>query len=777
MMQFKRNLQEKHMEVNAFTGADFSHAEADLALHTAADMANVYVDALGCIKKRTGYKKLLQCDGKVNGIFLYTYYSGTEEIKQYLVHCGTKLYLAEFAADGYRLGTCISTELADKKSRSFSFGGALYLLGAGYFKIAWDPHYKMLICGRVCHTETNAGKNCVLMQACSEADTSFSGERSTHIDAECMYKEMLFKEATYGFAGKTKLYVAPAAIANQVRICDVYYTASGASEARLDPMHYKVLSDAYGLYVLLSRADISFKQSLSCSLRIVLLYNGFVYTPANIINRTPTKMASLDTGLLEGEEAMYDGTLLEDYNLSAPHRATEFYITDAQRKGAVALRLYLESENAVGSVLRVYVNGELLQKYTLFLNGHSEPCVGSYRCAYFELETRILPEGDSTVRVEYIKTAESIAKQTEYVTDACSVFGIFGGKNDTRVFLSGNPKYMGRDYASALYDGTYFPDTGYTTVGSDQSAILGYHKISGYQVIIKDGKNFDASQYLRSYKADAEGKAVFTVMQGAQGVGAASASSFKTCRDHMLFAAADGVYEIRSTDVAAQTNLKYLSEPVSVRIKAQPLAEAVCAVVDGKYCLCVGTQMYILDTLRDMHWYFYKDLPQICCMYVENETLYFGAADGGIYRFMSETEENAYYDNVGTDGDLKAAHAIHAYWDIPVTTLGCGYERKSIEDLAVYLAPQNKTSLRVLYTTEFFKDAVRHIEKSGRFDFSKVDFSDFSFEASDYPVCINTRAKAKRVRVFGARLENAVSGEGMAVTGFAVRYREKNRIK
>ncbi len=777
MMDFKQKLRRQYTEVTAFSGADFSSPEAQRSLDAAADMANVYVDALGRICKRTGYKKVLQGEGNVNGIFCYEYRVDASSKKQYFVHIGTKLYFCDIYNGKMTLGTCISDTLEDKKSRGFMFGGALYILGAGYFKIMWDTHLGIFACGRVCRAEMNTEQNCIVRSGVTAEDKSFGGEKGAYLNAEARYKEVLFQMANYKFSSDgCKLYIVSRNASEMAHIVSVHYTLMDGTEVVLDPMHYQIGTDNSGLYVQLKRNDIYFEERLYCAPRVVFSYNNFVYTPTNIISRAPTVMEAFGDPMPIGEP-IYDGELLEAFNLGAPQRAVEFYITSTNRAGGNGLRLYLENGEAMGEVMRIYIDGVLLQKYTQYINKHSEPVVGSYRCRYAEIESKLLPTTDCIVRVEYVKSQADNGENMVYATDACNVFGLFGGKNDTRVFLSGAPSYTGRDFASSLYDATYFPDTGYTLVGSDGAAIVGYHKISGYQVILKDGKNFDAAQYLRSYTTAVDGTAVFTLQQGAQGIGAGSVSSFKCCRDRMLFASSDGVYEIKSTDVAAQTNLKCLSERVRERLRQQPLADAVCAVLGDKYYLAVGTQMYILDTAREMQWYLYRDLPQILCLYPEEDALYFGAADGGVYRFMAESEQNAYYDNVAEDGSLTAARGICAYWDVPVTTLGSGYRRKSIEDFCVYLTPQNKSSVRVRYTTEFYKDAHKHNEGLGRFDFSKADFSDFSFVASDYPVCINTRAKAKRVRVFGVRIENAQPGEGMCISGIAVAYRENKPIK
>ncbi len=765
-------------EIKQFRGVNFTEGESTLSLDTAAAASNMYVDKNGHIVKRTGYRRLFEGTARINGLFVYEYTDKNGNAHaQHLLHMGTGLYFCTVSADELVLNECISTALEDKKSRSFVFGGALYLIGAGYFKIMYDTALDMLICGRVRDTECNTDAPCVIATDCAAKTAPLSGKKGICIDASAREKAVQFSLGNYSFTSGTKLYIVPPGAAQAAHIVRVDYIDANGDYAVLSPLHYRIGTDNTGLYVELKRNDIYFDTVKRIRPQVVFTYSGFVHTPSNIILRTPSAQAAFgDVGVVDGP--FYDGTLLEGYNIAAPQRSVEFSVPAANRTGSKAgYRFYLEP-GGEGAVLRIYIDGALVQKYTKFADGTSVPTVGSFKCHYAELEASLLPNEACTVRIEYIRHLERKNAPFAYVTDACTVFSLFGGEHDTRVFLSGNPEKIGYDFAGGLYDATYFPDTGYTLVGSDASAIVGYHKISGHQVILKDGKNHDASQYLRSFRLDERGVPVFTLVQGAQGIGAVNPSSFKVLRDRMLFAAEGGIYELRTTAVQSQLNLHCLSDAVRARLSGADLSAAVCAVCGDWYYVAFGGSILILDVARDMAWYAYDGLPEFTCMYTVGDSLYFGTADGCVCRFMTADEPNAYYDDVGVGENLASARAVCAYWDVPVTTLGSGYARKSIEDFCVYLLPEVGASVRIGYTTEHMPAGrVCHTEALGRFDFADLRFMNFSFEASDFPVCINTRAKAKRVRVFGARIENSAPGERLCVSGFAVKYRENNAIR
>lgn len=108
-------------------------------------------------------------------------------------------------------------------------------------------------------------------------------------------------------------------------------------------------------------------------------------------------------------------------------------------------------------------------------------------------------------------------------------------QNDTRVFLSGNPDEPDCDWQSGLYDPTYFPDTGYTRMGTDASVIVGYLKQYESQVVVKSGGAQEATSYLRTYMMADDGSALYPLKQGAQGEGAISSRCFAVLNDLPLY--------------------------------------------------------------------------------------------------------------------------------------------------------------------------------------------------------------------------------------------------
>ena len=97
--------------------------------------------------------------------------------------------------------------------------------------------------------------------------------------------------------------------------------------------------------------------------------------------------------------------------------------------------------------------------------------------------------GLANVSISFSKTVDGYADKI----NQCSIAGLYGGKNDTRVFLTGNPDEPNCDWQSGLYDPTYFPDTGLHPHGNgcfcDRRLPQAVREPAGHQVGRRTGGN------------------------------------------------------------------------------------------------------------------------------------------------------------------------------------------------------------------------------------------------------------------------------------------------
>lgn len=797
-LQFQSPPGDQQYTISAFAGADFTTEASKVESSFSPDTKNMLQNRNGYVEKRTGTRRVFEpgatgSDGKINGIFEYNCPDNNQTY--HFIHIGTKLYRFSFGADKQIvLGGLLLTGLADKKSRSFSIGGALYIIGAGYIKIGYDDITGTLCYGFVSQASAeNIEADAPLIisgrsRSSGPSAANLDGERHDYC-AHNTYKKIGFALDTYRFRETNyphRLYVAPPELKSRMRVVSLYMAETNSDGTkqyfRVDERQYNVVSDAKGLSVELTRPPLTDEVQYYCEPYVIVEYNNFVYAPTVVTGRQPLPVNEIggdvidENGKVTTNYEAYTGEVLESVNLASGLRRIDFYRPTGfwQGTGVKGMRLHLSPEGD-GFVTGVYIDGVPIQMYT---SHEDKQVVYTYRAEFVDLDSSVVVSANTecVISVTYMLTdGESD------VIDNCSIGALYGGSNDTRVFVSGNEKYPARDFASGLYDASYFPDTGYTDVGAQDSAIVGYHKLYGSMIIVKDGKGGDSAQYLRTFalKENAAGSVVpiFAVKQGNISYGASSVSSFKNVGGVPLYIGADGVFAISGTNVENQNNTESISRRINGRLLGETLKEAVCAAAGGRYYVFIGDHAYVCDVENGCVWSYFDALPEVRCVWAGETGLYLGTEQGTVYRFMDESEENAYYDDVAVDGSLDSARAIEAVWEIPRTVLGSYTNYKTVRNCYITCMPYGRSSVKVYYNTnEDYRDWVLG-ENIDLFSFDDVDFSRFTFRTIAAPFVFATGVKVKNVYVFGLRLVNDTPGEPFGFLAVSVKYRMGKYVK
>ena len=375
--------------------------------------------------------------------------------------------------------------------------------------------------------------------------------------------------------------------------------------------------------------------------------------------------------------------------------------------------------------------------------------------------------GLANVSIAFSKTVSGYADKI----NKCRFAGLYGGKNDTRVFLSGNPGESNCDWQSGLYDPTYFPDTGYTRMGTDAAAIVGYLKQYESQLVIKSGGAQEATSYLRSYLMADDGTALYPLKQGAQGEGAVCPRSFGTLNDLPLFLSARGVQGVYGTAVAEQRTIQSVSDAIVPRLEAEAGLENACAIVfEGKYYLAVNGHMYIADgalTEEDGSpaWFYWTDVPAQCLAELDGR-LWFGTADGRLCRFAKAEEDGAYCDDTA---------AIDAYWRTPTLPLADWGRVKTVRDVVPTLMPYSRSGATVQYESENGQTLALS-RNMDLFSFKTLDFSRFSFRCIPGAVSYRTRWRQHRMPLFSVRIGNNQPNEPFGLLALTIRWTQGQHI-
>lgn len=388
--------------------------------------------------------------------------------------------------------------------------------------------------------------------------------------------------------------------------------------------------------------------------------------------------------------------------------------------------------------------------------------------------------GIDTVVIQISKSIEGYADRV----NKCSIFAFYGYNNDNRIFISGNPEYPSWDWQSGLDDPTYFPDTGYTKVGSDTSAIMGYLKQYNSLTIVKADNEQDAEVFLRTAQMEDDGTIIFPIQQGIKGVGAISKYAFATLRDDPLFLAREGVFAIASTSVQLERTVQDRSYFVNPVLTTEAgLSEAVAAVWNGYYILSVNGRAYVADSRKrtaqsgtgasysesgsyvqySYEWYYWQNIPARVIREFEGE-LYFGTADGYICKFNTDISTMSKYNDDGAP--------ILARWATKMDDYGTIVRRKTLtkKGCGVMIKPYTRSSVTVYTSTDRTHEAKIQYAAMDILDFSDIDFSRFTFNTLDTPQVVPFNKKVKKFIVLQLIFENNVKDEGFGIYGVQTQF-------
>lgn len=439
------------------------------------------------------------------------------------------------------------------------------------------------------------------------------------------------------------------------------------------------------------------------------------------------------------------GTSLEAVNLLTPRRINTFVGNGS------ATQFYLDAQNLDASGVTVTVGGAAVGVSSV-----------NYTTGVVTLATA--PPNAGGVANVAITFSKTVAGNLDKINQ-CRFAGLYGGKNDTRVFLSGNPAAPNCDWQSGLYDPAYFPDTGYTRVGSDASAIMGYVRQYESQLVIKAGGSQEATQYLRTFFLDDKGKAAYPLKQGAQGAGSLAFRSFASLGDTPLFLSTDGVNGVFGTAVTEQRSIQRQSRAVDAKLTRETGLRDACAVVwRDRYYLAVNGRCYVADGRSyrpdgSPEWYYWDNLPAVCFAVIGG-ALYFGAADGRVLRLCEKDEKDAFLD----DG-----RPIDAWWCTPDLPLGDWGRVKSVREVTPVVMPYSRSGVRVTYETDGGAEVAldRNLDLVS---FQTLDFARFTFRCQPGAVAMRVRRKLHRAQTVRVRIRNDRPREPFGLLALGIRY-------
>ena len=479
------------------------------------------------------------------------------------------------------------------------------------------------------------------------------------------------------------------------------------------------------------------------------------YVPTTVITRPPG-----------GGGASY-----EDVNMLTPYRKNAFQ-TDGE-----AVTFELDGDVDPEGEVRCWVWGEEVTDFTV------DREAGTVTLA----EAPAAPDAGAAdgLVVQFPHTVEGYTDRI----DKCSILSTYGvGAND-RLVVSGNPDFPNRDWISGLDDPTYFPDIGYSTAGSESTAIVGYCRLGSYQGIVKADDGQDSTVFLRRAEIVDE-EAAFPLQQAIAGVGAVSPGSFASLLDDPLFLSRTGVMAIASNSITSEKIAQSRSFYVNAQLtKETALSEAEAVVWNGMYLLSLPNgHVYVLDARQSKSYKsaslgdfvyeccYWENIPANCWLCWKSDTeesLYFGTVDGRICKINSDIEGMARYSDDGA--------AIDAVWATKYDDDGSPALLKTMlkRGCCVTIKPYARSSGTVYFRSDRTAGMERQVAEKQMdiMDFADIDFERFTFNTDDSPQEIFLNRKVKNYKRLQIVARNSNVNEGFGIFQITKHFVEGNYAK
>lgn len=382
--------------------------------------------------------------------------------------------------------------------------------------------------------------------------------------------------------------------------------------------------------------------------------------------------------------------------------------------------------------------------------------------------------GEDNVSITAARTVEGYADKINHCTIG-TLFGVNGAAD--RLFLSGNPDFVNYDWYSGQNDPTYFPDTGYSILGTPKSAIMGYSIINNYLATHKDENETDRNVIIRSGDL-VDNEPAFPIKNTMQGPGAIAKSSFAYLGTEPVFLTRSGIYAITPSDISGERYSQDRSYFINGALLAEEnLEDACCVTFKEMYWLCVNGKAYILDSMQNLgttrnepysnrqYACFYRTNIPAHVMWTKNNKLYFGDKDGRVLEFYTDKDDIESYNDCG--------EAIHAVWETPDFTGNKFYKNKTFRHLALQLTPSASTSVSIYAQKRGIWSFVKKDDKRVRFFcYDQLTYSKFTYSNDTTSKTLQTKIRLRRLDKARFRIENNEVNEPFGLMRIAIEFVE-----
>lgn len=416
------------------------------------------------------------------------------------------------------------------------------------------------------------------------------------------------------------------------------------------------------------------------------------------------------------------GQELENLNLLTGKRR-ETFISDGTSLD------YVLATGDIDEVVEVKVNGSVVTNYTSNLTAGT-----------ITFDTAPTETGGDNVEITYRKGTGSpsdVLNNKYYL--------IYGGDNDTRVFLYGDSDNQHLVHYSGLGDSlptaTYFPTNSFIALGSENTPVKDMVTLNTRFIAYKSEQTYIG--YYSVTQDTEDGRNIVTYpTKPLTRVKTEPYNQVRVCNSLPYSLGADDIYVLESTYIRDERNLKGIGRRIKRDLQDIDLSRAkTYDWEDRKWFMIFYDQwVWIYDYEMDTYSRLYL-ADNVTSIAEINKKLYIGTDTGYIMEFdLNERQFNGV--------------TINSNWESGYMSFKAPEMKKNLRSFYITMFPKNKSELEVsLKATPKSPQTVRKIEYVN-LDFNDVDFSDYSFSTNYDPTPFNVRIKAKKFSFLKLVLEN-----------------------
>lgn len=410
------------------------------------------------------------------------------------------------------------------------------------------------------------------------------------------------------------------------------------------------------------------------------------------------------------------GEMYQDVNLLTPKRKNSFCADGTSTE-------YVLDATGIDSVDKVYVNDTLVQSgYTV------NTTLGKVTFTTAPTAPTII--GQDNVIIEFSKTVTGYSNRIK----KCTIAKVF----DNRVFFSGNSDYANAVFHCSLNNPAYVSDLDYYECGTEENPIKALVVGNNVMWVFKrDSQTKDTIFYL-SPTLDTDYGRIYPTSQGNVSVGCMSkAVNYK---DNILFFSRNGMEGIRG-NIDYEQSVSHKSSLIDAKLINMSNYEFLqIAEFNGYLVVAIDDTLFLADyrqtfqgvTGTEFEWYVWRLPIQISYLKEYQDMLYIAGTDGKIYSIEGTNDLN---------------QAIESYWTTPRDAFGYTQHLKKINKRGAILKIKNMQNSRLKIAERTNKrhewKNVKEVSGNG-FDFTHVDFANFSFATGDNTYIV-FRVKEKKI--------------------------------